>query len=186
MDNSVGDANLFDALKDTSFNEFVTLKLIKFIYIIGLAAIAIGVVLTVLGALSQGFLIAVGALVLGSIGALFAVLMLRVYLEIMVVVFRVAANTAKIADRTEKAYSPIFVHGGCGLGKSHLATALGLAACHQGHSVLFASTVPPYAPCPIWCGMAVGVLPPLPAPPVVERAIWIRNISACASPASED
>ena len=31
--------------------------------------------------------------------------------------------------------------GGVGLGKTHLATALGLAACHQGHSVLFASTV---------------------------------------------
>ncbi len=31
--------------------------------------------------------------------------------------------------------------GGVGLGKSHLATALGLAACHQGYSVLFASTV---------------------------------------------
>jgi DNA replication protein DnaC len=31
--------------------------------------------------------------------------------------------------------------GGVGLGKSHLATALGLAACHQGHPVLFASTV---------------------------------------------
>ena len=31
--------------------------------------------------------------------------------------------------------------GGVGLGKTHLATALGFAACHQGHSVLFASTV---------------------------------------------
>lgn len=31
--------------------------------------------------------------------------------------------------------------GGVGLGKTHLATALGLAACQQGHSVLFASTV---------------------------------------------
>ena len=31
--------------------------------------------------------------------------------------------------------------GGVGLGKSHLATALGLAACQQGHSVLFAATV---------------------------------------------
>jgi len=31
--------------------------------------------------------------------------------------------------------------GGVGLGKSHLASALGLAACQQGHSVLFASTV---------------------------------------------
>jgi DNA replication protein DnaC len=31
--------------------------------------------------------------------------------------------------------------GGVGLGKSHLASALGLAACQQGVSVLFASTV---------------------------------------------
>ncbi len=31
--------------------------------------------------------------------------------------------------------------GGVGLGKSHLAIALGLAACHRAHSVLFASTV---------------------------------------------
>jgi DNA replication protein DnaC len=34
----------------------------------------------------------------------------------------------------------IFI-GGVGLGKTHLATALGLAACEQGHSVLFASAV---------------------------------------------
>lgn len=34
----------------------------------------------------------------------------------------------------------IFI-GGVGLGKTHLATALGLAACEHGHSVLFASAV---------------------------------------------
>ena len=31
--------------------------------------------------------------------------------------------------------------GGVGLGKSHLATALGYAACLKGHSVLFATAV---------------------------------------------
>ena len=31
--------------------------------------------------------------------------------------------------------------GGVGLGKTHLATALGYAACLQGHSVLFASAI---------------------------------------------
>lgn len=34
----------------------------------------------------------------------------------------------------------IFI-GGVGLGKSHLAIAIGLAACHQQHSVLFASAI---------------------------------------------
>jgi len=31
--------------------------------------------------------------------------------------------------------------GLCGLGKSHLATALGYAACQQGYSVLFANAI---------------------------------------------
>jgi DNA replication protein DnaC len=40
----------------------------------------------------------------------------------------------------EQAANVIFI-GGVGLGKSHLAIALGLAACHQHHSVLFASAI---------------------------------------------
>jgi len=40
----------------------------------------------------------------------------------------------------EHAANVIFI-GGVGLGKSHLAIALGLAACHQQHSVLFASAI---------------------------------------------
>jgi DNA replication protein DnaC len=40
----------------------------------------------------------------------------------------------------DEAANVIFI-GGVGLGKSHLATALGLAACHQQNSVLFASAI---------------------------------------------
>ena len=40
----------------------------------------------------------------------------------------------------DEAANVIFI-GGVGLGKSHLAVALGLAACHQQHSVLFASAI---------------------------------------------
>ena len=40
----------------------------------------------------------------------------------------------------EHASNVIFI-GGVGLGKSHLAIALGLAACQQQHSVLFASAI---------------------------------------------
>ena len=40
----------------------------------------------------------------------------------------------------EHADNVIFI-GGVGLGKSHLAIAMGLAACHQHHSVLFASAI---------------------------------------------
>lgn len=34
MDVSTSDLRLFDALKDVSFTEFITLKLIKFLYVI--------------------------------------------------------------------------------------------------------------------------------------------------------
>ena len=40
----------------------------------------------------------------------------------------------------DKKANVIFL-GLCGLGKSHLATALGYAACQQGHSVLFANAI---------------------------------------------
>ena len=48
-------------------------------------------------------------------------------------------NLFRLAFLKEKA-SVIFV-GGVGLGKSHLAMALGYAACLQGHSVLFTTAV---------------------------------------------
>jgi DNA replication protein DnaC len=40
----------------------------------------------------------------------------------------------------ETASNVVFI-GGVGLGKTHLAIALGYAACQQGHSVLFASAI---------------------------------------------
>lgn len=48
-------------------------------------------------------------------------------------------NLFRLAFLKEKA-NTIFI-GGVGLGKSHLAAALGYAACLQGHSVLFTTAV---------------------------------------------
>jgi DNA replication protein DnaC len=38
-------------------------------------------------------------------------------------------------------HANVILMGGCGLGKTHLAIALGLAACQQRHTVLFATAV---------------------------------------------
>ena len=102
MDVSASDLRLFDALKDVSFTEFITLKLIKFLYILGLLGIAIGVLLMVIGAFSEELVPGLGSLILGAIGALFAVLLLRIYLEVLAVVFRIASNTARIAENTSR------------------------------------------------------------------------------------
>jgi DNA replication protein DnaC len=54
-------------------------------------------------------------------------------------------NRAQIQDLFRLAFmeqqSNVVFIGGVGLGKTHLATALGMQACEQGHSALFATAV---------------------------------------------
>ena len=102
MQNSPQNVPLFEALKDTSFSQFVTLKLIKLIYILGAVAIAVGVVITALGGFALGFWRGVGGLILAPIAGLLGMLVLRVYLELIAVVFRIARNTREIADNTSR------------------------------------------------------------------------------------
>jgi hypothetical protein len=91
-------AGILPALKDLSFSQFITVSLVKFIYVLGLILLALGFVFAVFSGLSQGF----GGIiyVLGAvIGFVLGVLWLRVTLEMVVVVFRIADNTAVIAKQ---------------------------------------------------------------------------------------
>lgn len=87
------------ALFDFGFKRFITLSVIKVLYIIGLALM----VLMGLGYIGVGF--AVGG-VLGGIGALIVVpiflllnaIFFRVWLELIVVIFRIGENTTKLVE----------------------------------------------------------------------------------------
>jgi len=93
---------LLTALLDTSFTEFITLKLLKFIYILGLIGIVLSIGVTALAAFSQGFLYGIGGLIVGVIAIVLSALVLRVYMELIAVVFRIAKNTREIADNTAR------------------------------------------------------------------------------------
>jgi len=84
------------ALFDLSFSEFVTVKLIKFIYVLLLVLIAIGYVVGVITGFAdsagQGLLM----LILGVVGAFIAVIFARVYMEILIVLFRIAENSTEL------------------------------------------------------------------------------------------
>lgn len=81
---------LFGALFDFSFSRFVTTSFVKFIYGIGIAFVGI----LTLGFVAGGFLDSAGRglvfLLLSPIFFLFFVIVLRIYLEIVIVVFRIA------------------------------------------------------------------------------------------------
>jgi hypothetical protein len=91
------------SLFDFSFAHFITARLIRVLY--GLGLILAG--LAVLGLLVSGFGQGVGYGLVTLIIAPFAFLLIamyfRVLLEVLIVVFRIAENVEKIADREQGA-----------------------------------------------------------------------------------
>jgi hypothetical protein len=87
-----------DALFDLSFQRFITLSVIKVLYLLGLALIALMWLIVVIGGFGQGFMAGLVALVVGSLAALLYVIFYRVWLELIVVLFRIGENTSKLVE----------------------------------------------------------------------------------------
>ena len=88
----------FKRLFDLSFKEFVTTKIVTFIFIItiivgGLAAIGI-----LIKGLSSGGGIAFASLILAPIVFFLYVLGSRIFLEVIIVLFRIAENTTRLVE----------------------------------------------------------------------------------------
>ncbi len=81
------------SLFDVSMKEMVTPKIIRIFYIIGLIGIALGALGTIVGALFTAFDNGFGTFLLAvigaPIGAFLAVIMLRVYLELIILLFNI-------------------------------------------------------------------------------------------------
>lgn len=91
----------FGALFDLSFSEFVTTKMIKILYILLLILVAIGFVIALFSGLITmfsrgGFLAGLVAIVLAPIGALIYIILARMWMELIIVVFRIAENTTEL------------------------------------------------------------------------------------------
>ncbi len=99
--------SFFGSLFDFSFSRFVTIRLVKFLYVISV----ISLVVVMIGVIIVGFTEAVsgvevvGWIVLGPVLALFHLIMVRVLLELVVVVFRVGETATEIRDLLNKSSS---------------------------------------------------------------------------------
>lgn len=85
---------------DLSFSEFVTTKVIKFIFVLQI----IGAVVFSFGFMVSGFRAGFGKgllfLILTPVVFFVITLLSRIWCELLVVVFKIADNTSKIANQT--------------------------------------------------------------------------------------
>lgn len=100
------DKGMLSELFDLSFSNFITIKVIKFIYAVGIVLAALGALALVVAGLKAGFLSGLVSLLLAPVVFLVYVLLARIWCEFVIVVFRIAENTRRIADASESDSSP--------------------------------------------------------------------------------
>ncbi|MCB1069169.1 MAG: DUF4282 domain-containing protein [Verrucomicrobia bacterium] len=97
---------LLGALFDLSFSEFVTTRVIKVLFIIGIVFAGFGALTLLVSGFSSGFGKGLLMLILSPLVFLLYVLGARIWCEIIIVVFRIAENTARIANTPRPPASP--------------------------------------------------------------------------------
>lgn len=94
------------ALFDLSFTEFVTTRLIKFLFVLAIILAAIAAFVVFIGGISTimsgyGYARTLGLLsiILSPVVFFLYVLGARIWLELLIVVFRIAENTGKLVEQ---------------------------------------------------------------------------------------
>ena len=87
------------SLFDMSFTEFITTRIIKALYTLAIFLSAIAVVLMVYEGFSFNFLTGLGTLILAPLAFLLYVVLTRIWLELVIVIFRIAENTSRMVER---------------------------------------------------------------------------------------
>ncbi|MEJ5227684.1 DUF4282 domain-containing protein [Thermodesulfovibrio sp.] len=91
----------FSTLFDWSFTDFITLKIVKFIFIIGLVIIGLATIAIVFSSFQGGTTSGLLMLILSPVFFFFMVLIHRIYCEILIVIFKVADYLREIKNKLQ-------------------------------------------------------------------------------------
>jgi len=86
---------------DLSFTEFVTTRIIKFIFVVAIIIAAIGSFALIVGGFMDGFFKGLVILIISPIIFLLYVLISRMWLEMTIVIFRIAENTGRLVEQNK-------------------------------------------------------------------------------------
>ncbi len=96
----------FESLFDFSFTSFITTRIISVVYGLLIAAGALAALSIIIGALQSGALPILLAIIAAPFVFLLYVVIARVYCEVIIVLFKIADNTAILAGRPEQPPAP--------------------------------------------------------------------------------
>ncbi len=88
------------SLFDLSFTEFITTGVIRILFILAIIFAAIEAVLMIAWGFGAGALSGIVLLVISPVVFLVFVILARVWLELIIVIFRIAENTGRLADQS--------------------------------------------------------------------------------------
>jgi hypothetical protein len=95
-------AGFFESLMDTRFDNLITPKLIRFLYVVSIVLLAIGALVVVVSAFAHSAGSGIVALILAPLGALIYLIVVRLWLELIVVTFKIRDAAEQVADNTSR------------------------------------------------------------------------------------
>ncbi|MGB9619047.1 MAG: DUF4282 domain-containing protein [Armatimonadota bacterium] len=101
--------SFFARLFDFSFSEFITMSVIRVLYVIAVIASAIGALMmlvTGLMSLGESVLRGLGMIILSPIMFILYVICARIWFELILIIFRIEEHTEKIAGAGQAAPPP--------------------------------------------------------------------------------
>ena len=96
-------------LFDLSFTQFITTRVIKIFFILGIIFAALFTLMLIVAGFQMGTAAGVIALLLSPVLFLIYVLMVRLWCEFIIVIFRIAENTSRLADGSSGPATPAAV-----------------------------------------------------------------------------
>jgi len=96
---------LLGSIFDLSFTEFITTRIIKFLFILGIILAALGTLLLIVTGFSKGIGAGLLSLILSPLIFFIYVLLARIWCEMVIVVFRIAEHTGRLVEQGNRGTS---------------------------------------------------------------------------------
>ncbi|HBR27296.1 MAG TPA: hypothetical protein DD732_09735 [Rhizobiales bacterium] len=92
----------FESLMDTRFDSLITPKLITFLYVVSMIVLALGTLAFIIAGFADKASSGILLLILAPIGALIYLIVIRLWLELIVVTFKIRDATEETARNTRR------------------------------------------------------------------------------------